>query len=79
MCHLRCRAFTALGGIAVFTAGVYAGGLGGLLLMIAGLVPAITGIANVSLLGEIRDERAHRLQQRREGRLRADGTSVASR
>jgi hypothetical protein len=72
-----CRLLTATFGVAVFTAGVYVGGLWGLLLMIAGLVPAITGIANVSLIGEIRDERAHRLEQRRTAALR-DGTSVAS-
>ncbi len=72
------RLFTAIIGIAVFTSGLYVGELGGLLLMIGGLVPAITGVANISLLGEIRDERAHRLEQRRGGRLQPGGTSVAS-
>ena len=72
------RLLTAIIGIAVFASGVYVGELGGLLLMIVGLVPAITGIANISLLGEIRDERAHRLEQRRGGGVRPGGTSVAS-
>jgi hypothetical protein len=56
---------TIVVGLALFTAGVRLGDLWGLVLMIVGLVPAVTGVADVSLLSEIRDERAHRLEYRR--------------
>jgi hypothetical protein len=58
-----CRLLTTSLGLAVFSAGVYLGELWGLLLMIVGLVPAVVGLADVSLLTEIRDERAHRREQ----------------
>ena len=61
---LVCRIGTVAAGLALFTAGVRIGDLWGLVLMIVGLVPAVTGIADVSLLAEIRDERAYRREQR---------------
>ena len=54
-------------GLVLFLAGVRIGEFGGLVLMIVGLVPTIIGAADVSLMTEIRDERAHRLEQRRPG------------
>ena len=50
--------------MAIFLLGVQLGGFWGLLLMILGLVPAVIGFADVSVLNEIRDERAHRRGQR---------------
>jgi hypothetical protein len=49
-----CRLLTVVAGVALFTAGVYVGNLWGLVLMMVGLVPAVTGVADVSLLAEIR-------------------------
>jgi hypothetical protein len=60
-----CRLATVTVGLALFMFGVHVGDFWGLLLMIVGLVPTVTGIADVSLVSEIRDERAHRLEQRR--------------
>jgi fatty acid desaturase len=67
-CHEKpsiCRIVTVAIGIGLFVAGVDLGGLWGLILMIVGLVPVVTGVADVSLLAEIRDERAHRRERRR--------------
>jgi len=55
-----CRALSVAIGLSLFGAGVRLGGLWGLVLMMVGLVPAVTGIADISLLSEIRDEREHR-------------------
>ena len=62
-----CRLLTVSVGLALFLAGVRIGNFGGLVLMIVGLVPTVIGAADVSLFGEIRAERAHRLEQRRPG------------
>lgn len=51
-------------GVAVFGLGVRLGDFWGLLLMIVGLVPVVIGVADVSLVGEIRDARAHRREPR---------------
>jgi hypothetical protein len=59
-----CRLVTVLLGVAVFSLGVRLGALWGLLLMIVGLVPTVIGVADVSVLSEIRDERAHKREQR---------------
>jgi hypothetical protein len=58
------RVITVTFGVAVFLLGVRYGDFWGLLLMIVGLVPAVIGAADVSLVNEIRDERAHRREQR---------------
>ena len=58
------RVITVACGVAVFSTGVRLGDFWGLLLMIVGLVPTVIGVADVSLLGEIRDERAHRREHR---------------
>jgi hypothetical protein len=58
-----CRGLTVVIGAALFSAGVHVGDLWGLLFMIVGLVPVVIGVADVSLLSEIRDERAHRREQ----------------
>jgi hypothetical protein len=67
-----CRLLTVIGGVGLFSVGIAVGDLWGLVLMIVGLVPAVTGVADVSLLSEIRDERAHRLDQHRGSRKRAE-------
>jgi hypothetical protein len=67
-----CRLLTVIGGVGLFSVGVALGDLWGLVLMIVGLVPAVTGVADVSLLSEIRDERAHRLDQHRGSPKRAE-------
>ncbi len=59
------RLFAVLTGFSMIAAGVYVEGLAGVLLTIAGLVPAVMGIANVSVLREVREERAHRREQAR--------------
>jgi hypothetical protein len=60
-----CRLVTVSVGLALFLFGVRVGDFWGLLLMIVGLAPTVIGIADVSLVSEIRDDRAHRLEQRR--------------
>ena len=45
-------------GIAVFALGAHVGDFWGLLVMMLGIVPAIIGAGDVSLLGEIRHRRA---------------------
>ena len=60
-----CRVLTIVVGLALFTLGVRLGELWGLVLMIVGLVPAVTGIADVSLFAEIREDRARRRSPRR--------------
>jgi hypothetical protein len=50
--------------------GVHRDEFWGLLLMIIGLVPVVIGIANVSVVNEIRDARAHRREQRMLGPVR---------
>lgn len=62
-----CRLLTVSVGLALFLVGVRIGNFGGLVLMIVGLVPTVIGAADVSLISEIRDERAYRLEQRRPG------------
>jgi fatty acid desaturase len=62
-----CRVLTIAAGLALFTAGIYVGNMWGLVLMIVGLVPAVTGVADVSLLAEIREDRVHRRERRRLG------------
>ena len=57
------RLVTTTLGIAIFLLGVRLGQFWGLLLMIVGLVPAVIGLADVSVVTEIRDERAHRREQ----------------
>lgn len=57
------RLITTTVGIALFLLGVHLGQFWGLLLMIVGLVPAVIGLADVSVVTEIRDERAHRREQ----------------
>jgi len=47
-------------GLALFWWGVHLGERWGLVLMIIGLVPAVTGIADVSLVAEFRVARANR-------------------
>jgi hypothetical protein len=63
-CPWISRVITLAIGVSVFLIGVHFGHFWGLLLMIGGLVPAVIGVADVSLLNEIRDERAHRREQR---------------
>jgi hypothetical protein len=60
-----CRLVTVSVGLALFLLGVRVGDFWGLLLMIVGLVPTVIGAADVSLVSEIREERAHRREQRR--------------
>jgi hypothetical protein len=62
-----CRLLTVTVGVALFLIGVRVGDFAGLVLMIVGLVPTVIGAADVSVISEIRDERAHRLEQRRPG------------
>ena len=62
-----CRLLTVSVGLALFLFGVRVGDFAGLVLMIVGLAPTIIGAADVSLISEIRDERAHRLEPRRVG------------
>jgi hypothetical protein len=64
-CSWMYRLVTVSVGLALFLLGVHVGDFWGLLLMIVGLVPTVFGIADVSLMSEIRDERAHRHEQRR--------------
>ena len=59
------RVLTVIIGVAVFAAGVRVGDFWGLLFMIVGLIPVVIGAADVSLVSEIRDERAHRREQQR--------------
>lgn len=59
------RLFIVLTGVSMIAAGVYVDGLAGVLLTIAGLVPVVMGTANVSLVREVREERAHRREQAR--------------
>jgi hypothetical protein len=59
-----CRTITVTTGVALFSLGVRLGDFWGLVLMIVGLVPVVIGVADVSLLSEIRDERAHRRELR---------------
>jgi len=58
------RLITVALGVAVFALGLRLGALSGLVLMIVGLVPTVIGVADVSVLTEVRDERAHRREQR---------------
>ena len=61
------RLLNVSAGLTLFLIGVRVGDFGGLVLMIVGLVPTVIGAADVSVISEIRDERAHRLEQRRPG------------
>jgi hypothetical protein len=60
-----CRVLTVSVGLALFSLGVRLGDFWGLLLIIVGLVPAVIGLADVSVMSELRDERAHRREQDR--------------
>jgi len=55
-----CRIVAITVGLALFWWGVHLGERWGLVLMIIGLVPAVTGIADVSLVAEIRVAQAER-------------------
>jgi hypothetical protein len=61
---LLCRVVPTVMGLVFVWVGAHLGDLLGLVLMIIGLAPAVTGIAGVSLCDELREQRKYQLARR---------------
>jgi hypothetical protein len=72
------RVVPTLVGLAFLLVGAHRGDLVGLVMVIVGLVPAVTGVAGVSVFDEVREQRAY-YRAKRTADIEGDVPAVSAR